>query len=655
MFRPGHALGSVAGRRPGDDRGAYAVLYAMLVVVFIGLVSLVLDLGLLRMDRRTNRAAADAAAVAGSAALGQGGNSPVKACQDAMRYAEISLSSSVGADNCESVFGGAITCTDATVAATATEVVDGRTISITWPVLDNSPLLTDPDREHSIGTTLTQPNSSQDGDPCQRIAVQITQQRQLAFAAIWSWSEVTTSSHSVGLADEGGRGGAISPLVTLDPTICRALQVNDASLTVQASADGELQPGEVSVDSDGTGSGCTTSRAVTVPNGGSIDVQGSASGAPGHIYTLEDNPTYPGCTPLCPTPEHRPDPVTDAPWRDRYNCDDAAPEGCANKGANNANLPSPHDYVDQFVSYDPARPPFAIPLANCLIDTDEVFLSRQAVCPGTDPLEIEAGSELEIIGSLEVIGELNVSGWLEVSGDLYVDPSDHIEVTGGTIVVGGTLTIRDLPGGFDLEVSGNGRVSVFEGMFIDDDIRVSSGCVIVSKRLSDCVGWTAAATPLGATDTDGVKLGGDLSVFGSGQVVFDQTFLYVDDDIEVTTSTGQVVFVAPYRQQHTSECIPSNTGGLPTSGCFEDLAVWAAGISDPLPAFDHVLTGNSNTYIDGTIYDPNRRITLFGDFPVLTAQLVADQVWLEPGSELTLIGDGDRSTLVPRSGGSLIR
>ncbi|HKE51342.1 MAG TPA: pilus assembly protein TadG-related protein, partial [Actinomycetes bacterium] len=164
------------GPRPGDDRGAYAVLYAILVVLLVGVVALVIDLATLRMDRRTNRAAADSAALAGSSALGRSGVNPIAACEQAMNYVEADLEAS-GTDNCASVFAGSpMTQCSAGVAKTATEAVAGRTVKVTWPVPNGSALL-DPDQEDWPGADVTQLVSSKDGVPCQRVAVEIDHNR----------------------------------------------------------------------------------------------------------------------------------------------------------------------------------------------------------------------------------------------------------------------------------------------------------------------------------------------------------------------------------------------------------------------------------------------------------------------------------------------
>src|SRR5207302_1819793 len=104
------------------------ILYAVLMSVLLGVTALALDLSALRDDRRTNRVAADAAAIAGSGAMGLTGGSPATGCLAAMRYAEVSLGiTTPGADNCVSVFAGSASsmCTAGT-ARTATEALPTR-------------------------------------------------------------------------------------------------------------------------------------------------------------------------------------------------------------------------------------------------------------------------------------------------------------------------------------------------------------------------------------------------------------------------------------------------------------------------------------------------------------------------------------------------
>ena len=90
------------------DRGAYAILYATLLTVMVGIAALVLDLANLRLDRRANRAAADSAAIAAAAELGQAASSPRDACEKAMHYAEANLGiTTPGANTCGATFPAA--------------------------------------------------------------------------------------------------------------------------------------------------------------------------------------------------------------------------------------------------------------------------------------------------------------------------------------------------------------------------------------------------------------------------------------------------------------------------------------------------------------------------------------------------------------------
>ncbi len=74
-----HCLGggAVTGRRTllrvhGDERGVIAVMFALLLVLMLGILALVVDLGNARQQRRVAQASADAAALAGGEAIESG-------------------------------------------------------------------------------------------------------------------------------------------------------------------------------------------------------------------------------------------------------------------------------------------------------------------------------------------------------------------------------------------------------------------------------------------------------------------------------------------------------------------------------------------------------------------------------------------------------
>ena len=75
-------------RRPDrDERGAFLVLWALLIVAMLVMVGIVVDLGSYREERRDNRRAADAAAAAGAIDLGSTVVARVAACEKAWTYA----------------------------------------------------------------------------------------------------------------------------------------------------------------------------------------------------------------------------------------------------------------------------------------------------------------------------------------------------------------------------------------------------------------------------------------------------------------------------------------------------------------------------------------------------------------------------------------
>lgn len=601
--------------RATDDRGAYAVLYAALVVLLVGMVAIVIDLGLLRMDRRTNRAAADSAALAGSSALGRAGSNPVGACQKAMDYVEADLGVNSTADDCATVFAGSsVTLCTAGNPLTATEVIGGRQIRVTWPIPDTSPLL-DPDQEYWPGGDVSQLKSTKDGGACQRIAVEILHSRDTVFAAIWGIFDGTTNSRSVGLAADTGRGGSVSPLVVLDEHACNALVANGgASAIVEPTADG-LNPGEISVDSDGTGAAdpqgnCNGSKTViSASGGGEIKAHGTPSGIPGAIYTLAGSNAYnpaelttdcvtPGVPGICPVPNRRPDRVTAAPWLDRYNCQDTTPTACDRKGQNGSTLPGPpHDYIDQWVAFatGPTPPnswPAAPVPANCRIGSDVVI-------PGDAYLNcnvrIDSGATLKATGRLVVTGNVDIRGCLLVTTDS------------------------------------------------------ATACEGTGK-------WVAETAPIATNDIGGVYIGGDLSTNSASGVVFDQTLVYVAGRVDVgATNAGVLGLVAPYGDQLLN-CVPALVAAVaPTAACFEDMVLWAPATATSTSP--HRLRGNTTLVVDGTTFFPNGQFELAGSNfqPQDRAQFIALRLLVTGGGALHMVPNADRSTLIPRSGGSLIR
>ena len=75
------------GRR--DERGVYAILYALLTLTMLAVAAIVVDLALMREGRATTRSASDSAVVAAASSLNPldpSKTDPRKACQSAWKY-----------------------------------------------------------------------------------------------------------------------------------------------------------------------------------------------------------------------------------------------------------------------------------------------------------------------------------------------------------------------------------------------------------------------------------------------------------------------------------------------------------------------------------------------------------------------------------------
>ncbi len=267
-------------RRPSGDDGAYAILYALLVVSLLGMASIVIDLGLLRADKRDSRSAADNAALAGSADLGRGPWNPLKACETAWEFAlnNLSLTDPAGSP-CGAAVPGPGFANDVVACpggqSTATGVVDGVSIAITWPVPSTSGLLSNPDGKPSSASRGFEPASDGSAPGCDRLGVSINRERSLGFATVLGVSTGSSYAGSVARFDpDGGPAEEVAALNVLNRQDCETL-VTTGSGKVVVSPTVEngvvVGPGILAVESSGKGS-CSggSARAINPTTSGSL-------------------------------------------------------------------------------------------------------------------------------------------------------------------------------------------------------------------------------------------------------------------------------------------------------------------------------------------------------------------------------------------------
>lgn len=324
-------------RRPHGDDGAYAILYGLLLTVILGTAALVVDLAAMREDRRQSRLASDSAAVAGARALDpiNGGN-PLQACVDTWGYVSTNMHVPVPAvTNCTALPPAFTSCPSSPLTASATS--QGVTVTVTWPVLQNSPLLTDPDvqGDAAVGAQPVDPAvDGEAGDACARLGVTVTQVHEPMLAGLFGATDTRTTVTSVARAlAVPGSPRAIAALNVLNETTCRAIVTSgQGSILVE---DVGTRPGIIAVESSGA-AGCQNNQYVVDPAQNSSGAFVRADGAGdvpggGLVYSYALNPApvgnpsiaydpdvVPPSTLLRPKPTVMSARVGDTPVRDVY-------------------------------------------------------------------------------------------------------------------------------------------------------------------------------------------------------------------------------------------------------------------------------------------------------------------------------------------------
>lgn len=548
-----------------NDRGAVLLIGAAAMTAIIMVAALVIDLGMVRADRVQNRSAADTIATAGAFALGEGGG--VTGCESAAGYANellgpVDLSCS----------GFASSCDGSTAPATAVATADDITITLTYPVANSSELLT----PTSDGT---QDLTAMDGDPCDRFGVAIEQRQTALFSRLMGQETIGSKVHSVAKAGRPDGPGDLVSLLLLEPQTCPALQVsgggsdggvyvsaaiNEAGEVARDPETGEISPGRIAVDSDGS-SGCSSAISTITTNGrhANIYTQGDPEDCAtenelgggwgcGEIETVAAG--APGCyAPACsgaagtvsPPPSAAGQPRTRAPFDWRYNCKPSYPEldidGC------NDDTGTQGPYLDDLTVWAES-------------DSSYSYYSDEFPCklkPG-DEITVQPGNWLIDCYPLSVKGELTFEG-----GNLIVD--------GGI----------DLSSGAQLNVNTNNP---------DEFYGWSPGSTV------DILEHSNQAAFIFFRD-------GALSKAGQASVNFQHTMVYFSEysGFDMTGGTGGITWTAP------------------TDGPFKDLTLWSEATSV------HKLGGSVILDIEGIIFVPNATMQFQGNGGIsgIRSQVVA--------------------------------
>ena len=274
-----------------SDRGAVLLLFALLLVALLGLSAIVVDLGLARVERRENQAAADLAALdAGVWLSGRAAATaairPRAACEAAFRSVTTNLEGlpSGSAIDCSPlpVIGANPACHNGSSPTTVTASGTAPfTVSVTYPVPSSAISVA------SFGGGV----GVNDGTQCERMEVEVRHARETFFAGVLGFSEVETHASAVVRGGTVAGQDKVPAFLILARTQCRVL-TNSAggagNLGIIVGAPTADQGGSIRTDTDTSqcGGNSTDYGIFGDPlsgGGTSITVEDAANGALGAI------------------------------------------------------------------------------------------------------------------------------------------------------------------------------------------------------------------------------------------------------------------------------------------------------------------------------------------------------------------------------------
>ena len=588
-----------------EDSGVFAILFALVIFTVVGIAGLTVDVGSLRLDREAGRAASDASATAGAAVLSTGG--PRVACVAAMNYALSNLDL-VATPTCPEFPTTMASCAS-TVASSAT--VNGITVRVRWPIQDADPAMTFPDVRPG---SATQNITTSDGQPCSRIAVDISRPRTFKFAALLGARAGSTTTSSVAAATMRNSGNGSAPLVSLDPNSCNALNVNGGAHVLVTHADtpdvtGAFAPGRVIVDSDGAGGAVNCNGGVTTidaSNNSWIRAQDglNADLSAGALATISsyavavgnsdayESADVSGCVhsstnvsgALCPVPSASSGRVGQFAFDSAFNC--KLSNGCTSATSSSA-------YIDQLISFA-AAPTYA----------------RYSSC--TTP----------------------TIGTTVISGNVWVDCPSGFKVRNTTVFTGNKVVFNG-----DVSTQGAGACLLF-------------GVNAILGTPVTCLTPAVSLLPYSASTETTVYIAGGLAIPSNTTLVAPQTFMMIRGLFNVG---GTLYQTAPFGQTLTgSACTPGSAAAPPSTSCFANLAIWDDFVTS---SQSHNLSGGGGFRLDGALYLPVGEFVFNGNSSAnqTNAQFVANRITITGGGELTLTPSPSRQILFGVNAGGLIR
>jgi hypothetical protein len=277
-------------RRPTGDRGVVAIVVAVSMTALLVAAAMVLDLGVARTEKLSNKGYADSAAAAGIRAtdIGDGLSRPYPGVCAALSYLKANnpeMSGLAPYGPCSDPLLLNRVCVPGSNAAWYTSTVSPQTGRQLTVNIDSGYTTPDAAFPEDSGSYSGDQVSSLGG--CDQLAVIVTEAEAPGFGSIASTSDLVTRVRTVARMTASSGGDASAALLILERTDCTAISVNSNNTFIQVKGFGD-KPGVVHSDSNASGPNCV---ATTVPA-----ILGKFAGPPGISARQSEtgNPRLPG-------------------------------------------------------------------------------------------------------------------------------------------------------------------------------------------------------------------------------------------------------------------------------------------------------------------------------------------------------------------------
>ena len=645
-----------AGARADDERGAVMVLTALLAVGALMMVALVLDLGELRSDSRTNKSVTDVAARAGISRLAFGPWSGVcKAREFLLGNAKGFSAFDSGSETWSNAAAQVVVTNPCPAVATAPDAnpcVPNQ--PATWAKLQATAEAGRFTIEIQAGYVLPDPRFPDDagrgdiGVPeqggCDNLVVILTERQAPSFAQVAGMGSTVTRVRSVGRLNAAESLDFVAALQLLEQHKCGVLQTGGANTRVIAQPFGAY-PGTIQIDSAGDSGSCPQPI---------INAQ-ATSGGPS-VLACSVNSTNPDCRPGTGTRPSRigeyaanfikPPTVIATSYPSTYG--DTVVVGSPRIGRKytdlryRANVASLDQSAKSILTGNSGRPPgCTVVLLNACTGNGVTWLVLQ-------PLDCNTLGVFFLVPGRTSAQNIWFNCDLNVSSALTLSANNSYVVVTGKLAVNSTFTVSD-----PRKVYIGGQAT---GSKVGLDLSGSSSVLNLNAG--------PAATCSARTDpghANRLVIGnGSMKVSSGATVRICQTFTYMASGYDnVPASNGAPPCASPCSGYSGTVSISSGsfvdlsapneiTGRLPdaaelaTTNPFEDLGLWTEAGGNT-----NSMAGGAATKLRGVFFLPNAdafNLAGGGSLPIdLSAQFVSTSLKVTGGATVNLVPNPEDS------------